>query len=52
MLAVGTRMPKWVSDGYSEYSKRMPPHLRLRLKEIAPVKSAPAINSMKRFNSD
>jgi 23S rRNA (pseudouridine1915-N3)-methyltransferase len=37
LLAVGTRMPKWVDDGFMEYSKRLPAHLRLELKEVGPV---------------
>jgi 23S rRNA (pseudouridine1915-N3)-methyltransferase len=34
VLAVGTRMPAWVEEGYREYVKRLPPHCRLELKEI------------------
>lgn len=36
MLAVGTRMPRWVSEGFDTYRRRLPPHLRLELEEIAP----------------
>lgn len=36
LLAVGQKMPKWVQTGYSEYAKRLPPHLRLQLVEIRP----------------
>ncbi len=34
LIAVGTRMPKWVEDGYQEYARRMPPDCRLNLREI------------------
>ncbi|MFL6624704.1 MAG: 23S rRNA (pseudouridine(1915)-N(3))-methyltransferase RlmH [Sulfurifustaceae bacterium] len=34
LLAVGSRMPAWVQAGFDEYAKRMPPQLRLRLREI------------------
>ena len=34
-LAVGTRMPSWVETGCNEYSKRMPPELRIETIEIA-----------------
>ena len=34
LLAVGTRMPAWVEAGYAEYAKRLPPDLKLTLKEI------------------
>ena len=36
LLAVGQKMPKWVQTGYGEYSKRLPPHLRLQLIDIRP----------------
>lgn len=35
LLAVGTRMPRWVEQGYQEYARRMPPECALRLTEIA-----------------
>ena len=35
VLAIGTRMPKWVSDGYQEYARRMPSRLTLELQELA-----------------
>lgn len=35
MLAVGTRMPAWVTSGVEEYSKRMPRECSLEIKEIA-----------------
>ncbi|TAK70584.1 MAG: 23S rRNA (pseudouridine(1915)-N(3))-methyltransferase RlmH [Betaproteobacteria bacterium] len=36
MLAVGTRMPSWVNEGYREYAKRMPRRTALELVEIKP----------------
>ncbi len=36
IVAVGHKMPGWVSDGFDEYAKRMPPELRLELREIKP----------------
>ena len=38
MIAVGTKMPAWVTAGFTEYQKRMPPELRLELHEIQPDK--------------
>ncbi len=38
LIAVGNRMPAWVSDGYRDYARRMPPECRLELTEIAPGK--------------
>lgn len=36
LLAVGVRMPDWVTEGYEEYAKRLPRECELRLKEIVP----------------
>lgn len=38
LLAVGTKMPAWVSDGYQEYAKRLPRECSLILHEITPAK--------------
>lgn len=38
LIAVGTRMPAWVSAGYEEYARRLPPECRLRLVEIPPAR--------------
>jgi 23S rRNA (pseudouridine1915-N3)-methyltransferase len=37
LIAVGTRMPAWVEDGYAEYARRMPSECRLELCEIPAV---------------
>ena len=37
IAAVGHKMPAWINHGFDEYAKRMPPELRLQLKEIKPV---------------
>lgn len=34
LIAVGTRMPAWISAGYLEYAKRMPPECPLGVVEI------------------
>ena len=34
LLAVGTRMPNWVNEGFDVYCKRLPRHLDLVLEEI------------------
>jgi 23S rRNA (pseudouridine1915-N3)-methyltransferase len=36
VVAVGTRMPAWVDDGFSEYAARMPRECRLELCAVAP----------------
>ena len=34
LLAVGTRMPDWVEQGFQEYNKRLPTDFALHLQEI------------------
>jgi len=36
LIAVGQKMPGWVTQGYDEYAKRLPQSCRLTLVEIAP----------------
>ncbi|WP_303291466.1 23S rRNA (pseudouridine(1915)-N(3))-methyltransferase RlmH [Marinobacter sp. SS5-14b] len=35
LICVGQKMPDWVTAGYADYSRRMPPELPLELTEIA-----------------
>ncbi len=34
LIAAGTRMPGWVTEGFDDYRKRLPPQLKLELVEI------------------
>ena len=34
LISVGTKMPRWIEEGFNEYAKRMPPEARLKLIEI------------------
>lgn len=36
ILALGTRMPAWVSEGYADYARRLPREWPLELVEIKP----------------
>ena len=38
LIAVGNRMPSWVTEGYQDYAKRLPRECELLLREIAPGK--------------
>ena len=38
VAAVGQRMPRWVNEAWTEYSRRMPPGLSLSLREITLAK--------------
>ena len=42
VLAVGHRMPGWVTEGFLEYSKRMPREMPLQLKELKPAQRSAA----------
>ncbi|MEO8408092.1 MAG: 23S rRNA (pseudouridine(1915)-N(3))-methyltransferase RlmH [Oxalobacteraceae bacterium] len=37
IAAVGHKMPAWIEAGFAQYSKRMPPEMRIQLKEIKPI---------------
>lgn len=37
IAAVGNKMPVWINSGFEDYAKRMPPEMRIHLKEIKPV---------------
>jgi 23S rRNA (pseudouridine1915-N3)-methyltransferase len=36
IVAVGTRMPGWVDDAFSDYAKRMPADCAIELREVKP----------------
>ncbi|HLX23890.1 MAG TPA: 23S rRNA (pseudouridine(1915)-N(3))-methyltransferase RlmH [Usitatibacter sp.] len=36
ILAIGHRMPTWIQEGFSEYTRRMPPEIRVELVELKP----------------
>ncbi len=48
ILAVGNKMPSWITEGFNEYAKRMPREAKIELIEIKPEprtsgKTAPQI---------
>jgi 23S rRNA (pseudouridine1915-N3)-methyltransferase len=45
VIAVGTRMPKWVDQGVTEYAKRLPRELKLKWLEIPIEKRSSATNA-------
>ena len=45
ILAVGHKMPDWISTGFDEYAKRMPPELRIELREIKPEQRSSGRNA-------
>lgn len=44
LLAVGTRMPKWVADGFTQYAQRLPGQCSLQLREIPLSRRGKSIN--------
>ncbi|QJR13375.1 23S rRNA (pseudouridine(1915)-N(3))-methyltransferase RlmH [Usitatibacter palustris] len=36
IIAVGHKMPGWIQEGFNEYTRRMPPELRVELTELKP----------------
>ena len=36
ILSVGHRMPAWIQEGFQEYTRRMPPEIRVDLVELKP----------------
>jgi 23S rRNA (pseudouridine1915-N3)-methyltransferase len=48
LVAVGQRMPAWISDGYSDYTRRLKPRLPVELVEIPAGKrgSGDAVRAM------
>jgi 23S rRNA (pseudouridine1915-N3)-methyltransferase len=35
LIAIGTRMPKWIEEGFQDYLERLPRELKLELVEVA-----------------
>ena len=38
LVAVGNKMPTWVTQAFDEYSRRLPRECQLQLVEIAPAR--------------
>ncbi len=36
ILSVGHKMPAWIESGFTEYTRRMPPEIRVELVELKP----------------
>lgn len=45
VLAVGTKMPRWVNEAVAEYAKRFGRDIAYTLKEIKPEKRAAGVNA-------
>ena len=38
ILAIGHKMPSWIQEGFNEYTRRMPPEIRVAMVELKPGK--------------
>ncbi|AUH53322.1 23S rRNA (pseudouridine(1915)-N(3))-methyltransferase RlmH [Chromobacterium sp. ATCC 53434] len=47
IFAVGTKMPRWVDEAYSDYAKRFGRDIALELKEIKPEKRGGGVTAEK-----
>lgn len=52
LIAVGQKMPAWVSQGYEEYARRMPPECKLQLVEIPLAKRSKASDISRSINKE
>ncbi len=52
LLAVGTRMPGWVTDGYQEYARRLPNDCSLELVEVTPGHRGKSSNKAKAMQQE
>ena len=46
ILAVGHKMPSWIEEGFREYTRRMPPEIRVELVEVKPGRDKDAEGEM------
>jgi len=44
LIAVGSKMPAWVEQGYQEYQKRLPPELKLELAAISLISRSKGVD--------
>jgi 23S rRNA (pseudouridine1915-N3)-methyltransferase len=52
LIAVGTRPPAWVSQGYEEYVRRLGPQLKLTLVQIEPGRRSAGQDSYRAIESE
>ena len=43
LVAVGTRLPAWVEQGFRDYAARLPPELKFELREIPVTQRTPDV---------
>jgi 23S rRNA (pseudouridine1915-N3)-methyltransferase len=52
IAAVGQKMPRWVDAGVTEYQRRMPAHLKLKINEVTLPKRSRNADKQKLLNTE
>lgn len=52
LIAVGQRMPSWVSDGFRDFAARLPRECRLHLTEVAAVRRSKGGNTAQALRTE
>ncbi len=52
LIAIGQKMPSWISTGYNEYAQRLPPQCALKLIEIPAEKRNKNTNTKKALEKE
>lgn len=52
LLAIGQRPPAWVSEGFDDYQRRLPPPLRPRLEVLPPARRRDDLARARREETD
>jgi 23S rRNA (pseudouridine1915-N3)-methyltransferase len=52
VIAVGSRMPKWVREAYDDYITRLGPGLKIALKEIEPGSRSSGVSPRKAIEAE
>lgn len=52
LIAVGTKMPAWVAQGVEEYTRRLPPEIKLVVKEIPLGKRGKGADIQRAINTE
>jgi 23S rRNA (pseudouridine1915-N3)-methyltransferase len=52
ILSVGHKMPAWIQDGFHEYTRRMPPEIRVELAELKPEERGAGRDSVKAMGEE
>lgn len=52
ILSVGHKMPAWIQDGFQEYTRRMPPEVRVEIVELKPEERGSGKTAVKAMQAE